>query len=315
MGITKKGVCMKIANSVLDLIGNTPLVRLNRVSEGLGATVLGKCEFMNPCSSVKDRPGLAMITAAEEAGLITPQSVIVEPTSGNTGIALALACAVKGYRIILTMPESMSLERRAMLKAFGAELELTPAHLGMKGAIQRAQELADSLPNAFIPHQFNNPANPEIHRRTTAQEIWRDTEGQVDAIVAGVGTGGTISGVAGFIKSQKPSFKAIAVEPADSPVLSGGSPGPHMIQGIGAGFVPQNLNQSLVDEVVQVTNDEALEMGRRLAREEGLMLGISAGANVVAALRVAARPEFNGKTIVTILCDFGERYLSTVMFK
>jgi len=309
-----KETTMKVAQSVLELIGNTPLVRLNRVAQGVGATVLGKCEFMNPCSSVKDRPGLAMITAAEDAGLLTPQTVIVEPTSGNTGIALALVSAVRGYRIILTMPESMSLERRAMLKAFGAELELTPAHLGMRGAIQRAQELAASLPDSFIPHQFNNAANPDSHRRTTAQEIWRDTEGQVDAIVAGVGTGGTITGVSEFIKSQKPTFKAFAVEPADSPVLSGGEPGPHMIQGIGAGFVPQNLNRDVVDEILQVTNDEAIDMGRRLAREEGLMVGISAGANVVAALRVAARPEFEGKTIVTILCDVGERYLSTIMF-
>ncbi len=306
---------MKIANSILDLIGNTPLVRLNKVTDGALGTVIAKCEFFNPLGSVKDRPGLAMIEAAEMAGLIRPGSVIIEPTSGNTGIALAYVAAVKGYRIILTMPESMSLERRSMLKALGAELELTSAHLGMRGAIDKAHELAASIPNSFIPHQFNNPANPDIHRRTTAQEIWRDTEGQVDIVVAGVGTGGTISGIASFIKSQKSGFIAIAVEPKDSPVISGGAPGPHMIQGIGAGFIPTNLDQGLIDEVVTVSNDEAMEMSRRLAKEEGLLVGISAGANVVAAVGVAKRPENQGKTIVTVLCDFGERYLSTTLFK
>ncbi|NBV41227.1 cysteine synthase A [bacterium] len=306
---------MKIADSILDLVGNTPLVKLNRVTEGSGATVIAKCEFFNPCSSVKDRPGLAMIEAAERAGLLTPDTVIIEPTSGNTGIALAFVSAVRGYKLVLTMPESMSLERRAMLKAFGAELELTPAHLGMRGAIERAQELAKNFPKAFIPHQFDNKANPDSHRRTTAEEIWRDTEGTVDMIVAGVGTGGTITGVSEFMKAQKPSFKAIAVEPKDSPVISGGAAGPHMIQGIGAGFVPGNLNVPILDEVIKVSNEDAMEMARRLAKEEGLMVGISAGANVFAAVQVAKRPENQGKLIVTILCDSGERYLSTTLYK
>jgi len=306
---------MKIANSILELIGNTPLVRLNKVTEGIPATVLVKCEFFNPCGSVKDRAGFAMVAAAEAAGLINSETVLIEPTSGNTGIALAFVASVKGYRLILTMPESMSLERRSLLKAFGAELELTPAHLGMKGAIERARELAETHPHSFIPFQFSNPANPEIHFKTTAEEIWRDTEGLVDILVAGVGTGGTISGVSRFIKSQKPGFKAVAVEPKDSPVLSGGQPGPHMIQGIGAGFVPDNYDASVVDEVITMSNEDAMEMARRLAKEEGLLMGVSSGANVAAALEVARRPENAGKTIVTVACDFGERYLSTTLFK
>ena len=306
---------MKIANSILDLVGNTPLVRLNKVTEGIPATVLIKCEFFNPCGSLKDRAGFAMIEAAEAAGQIKPGTIIIEPTSGNTGIALAFVSAVKGYRLILTMPESMSLERRALLKAFGAELELTPAHLGMRGAIDRARELSAQTPGSFIPFQFSNPANPEVHYRTTAEEIWRDTEGLVDIFVAGVGTGGTISGVSRFIKTQKPGFKAIAVEPKDSAVISGGQPGPHMIQGIGAVFIPDNYDPTVVDEVFTVGNEESMEMARRLAREEGLLSGVSSGANVVAALEVARRPENAGKMIVTVACDFGERYLSTTLFK
>jgi cysteine synthase A len=306
---------MKIANSILELIGNTPLVRLNKVADGISDKVLVKCEFFNPCGSVKDRAGYAMIEAAEASGLLTPASIIIEPTSGNTGIALAFVAAVKGYRLVLTMPESMSLERRALLKAFGAELVLTPAHLGMRGAIDRARELAEETPHSFVPFQFSNPANPDVHRRTTAEEIWRDTEGLVDILVVGVGTGGTISGVSEFIKSRKPGFRSIAVEPKDSPVISGGQPGPHMIQGIGAGFVPDNYNAAFVDEVVTVSNDDALDMARRLAKEEGLLVGISSGANVVAALEIAKRPENAGKMIVTVACDFGERYLSTTLFK
>jgi len=306
---------MKIAENLTELIGNTPLVKLNRVTQDVDATIVGKCEFFNPCGSVKDRPGLAMIEAAEKAGLITPETTIIEPTSGNTGIALAFVAAVKGYKVILTMPESMSLERRQLLKALGAQIELTPAHLGMRGAIEKAEELAKTLGNAFIPQQFNNAANPEIHRLTTAEEIWRDTDGKIDIFVAGVGTGGTISGVGNVLKAYNPNIKIVAVEPKDSSVISGGQPGPHMIQGIGAGFIPNNLDRSVIDEVIQLSNDDALEMGRRLAKEEGILSGISSGANVHAAIQLGKRPENAGKMIVTILCDFGERYLSTTLYK
>ncbi len=306
---------MNIAKDLTALIGNTPLVQLNRVVDHAPATIVAKCEFFNPCGSVKDRPGLAMIEAAEKAGLITSNTTIVEPTSGNTGIALAFVAAVKGYKVILTMPESMSLERRQLLKALGAQIELTPAHLGMKGAIEKAEELAKTMPNAFIPQQFNNSANPQVHRDTTAQEIWRDTDGKIDIFIAGVGTGGTITGVGEVLKSKNSAIKIIAVEPQDSPVLSGGQPGPHMIQGIGAGFVPNNLNREVIDEIIQVTNEDALQMGRRLAKEEGILSGISSGANIWAAIQVANRPENKGKLIVTILCDFGERYLSTILYK
>jgi cysteine synthase A len=306
---------MKIAENLTELIGNTPLVKMNRVTDGAPATVVGKCEFFNPCASVKDRPGLAMIEAAEKAGLLDKDTTIIEPTSGNTGIALAFVAAVKGYKVVLTMPESMSLERRQLLKAFGAQIELTPAHLGMRGAIEKAEELAKTLGKTFIPQQFNNAANPAIHKATTAEEIWRDTDGQIDILVAGVGTGGTISGVGEFLKQKNPNIKVIAVEPQDSPVISGGQPGPHMIQGIGAGFIPNNLNRSVVDEIITVSNDDALTMGRRLAQEEGILSGISSGANIWAASQVAHRPENKGKLIVTILCDFGERYLSTTLYK
>ena len=305
---------MKIANDVTELIGNTPLVRLNKVTKGCESEVVAKCEFFNPMSSVKDRPALYMINEAEKSGLLTKETVIIEPTSGNTGIGLALIAAVRGYKLLLTMPDSMSLERRNLLKALGATLELTPGHLGMKGAIQKAEELASTFPKAFIPQQFKNKANPQAHRETTAEEIWRDTDGQVDILVAGVGTGGSITGISEILKSRNPLFKSIAVEPADSPVLSGGTPGPHMIQGIGAGFVPDNLNRSMVDEIITVNNEEALSMARRLAKEEGLFVGISAGANVHATIQVAKRPENKGKRIVTILCDGGERYLSTILF-
>jgi cysteine synthase A len=287
---------------------------VNRITGGIGAEVLAKCEHFNPLSSVKDRIGLSMVTAAERAGLIKPDTIILEPTSGNTGVALAFVCAARGYRLVLVMPETMSVERRALLKALGAELILTPGSEGMSGAVRRAEELAASDSRYFVPQQFKNPANPEIHRLTTAEEIWRDTDGRVDFLVAGVGTGGTITGVAEVIKARKPSFRAIAVEPARSPVLSGGKAGPHKIQGIGAGFVPDVLRVDLIDEIIQVSDEDAMAMARRLAREEGILTGISTGANAHAALQVAARPENKGKVIVFIACDTGERYLSTPLF-
>jgi cysteine synthase A len=303
-----------IANNIIELMGNTPLVRLNRVTDGAGATVLAKLEFFNPASSVKDRIGVSMIEAAEQAGKIGPDTIILEPTSGNTGIALAFVCAAKGYRCTLLMPDSMSMERRILLRAYGAELILVPAAEGMKGAIRRAEEMAAADPRYFIPQQFENPANPEIHRRTTAEEIWRDTDGQVDILVAGVGTGGTITGIAEVLKERKPSFRAVAVEPTDSPVMTGGTPKPHKIQGIGAGFIPSILNTNIIDEVVHVTNDEAFAMARRMGREEGILAGISSGAAVHAAVQVAQRPENAGKLIVAILPSNGERYLSTALY-
>jgi cysteine synthase len=305
----------RVFSDITRTIGGTPLVRLNRMAGGLPAAVLAKLEFRNPVGSVKDRIGLAMIEAAERQGLIQAETLIVEPTSGNTGIALAFVCAAKKYRLTLTMPETMSVERKKLLKHLGAELILTPGNEGMKGAIKRAQEILAENPKAYMPNQFGNPANPEIHRRTTAEEIWQDTAGEVDILVAGVGTGGTITGVSEVIKSRKPSFKTVAVEPAASPVLSGGKPGPHKIQGIGAGFVPEVLNTRIIDEIVTVTNDEAFEVARDLAKVEGILAGISSGAAVAAALRVAGRPDNKDKKIVVILPSTGERYLSTELFK
>ena len=306
---------MKIASSVADLVGGTPLVRLNRVVGSCHATILGKLESANPGNSVKDRIGLAMIEAAEKSGDLVPgRSTIVEPTSGNTGIALAMVAATKGYPCVIVMPDTMSPERRATMRAFGAKIVLTEGAKGMRGAVETATGLADRIPNAFMPQQFRNPANPDVHFRTTAREIWEDTDGTVDALVAGVGTGGTITGVARYIKPKKPDFRAIAVEPDDSPILSGGSPGPHKIQGIGPGFIPEVLATDHLDGVVTVSNEEAIAMARRLAAEEGLLCGISAGANVKAAIEYGSRPENEGKTIVTIICDFGERYIQTVLF-
>jgi cysteine synthase A len=305
---------MKIANDVTQLIGNTPLVRLHRLTNGTQAEVAVKLESFNPAHSVKDRIGVAMIDAAEKAGMIKPDTIILEPTSGNTGIALAMVCAARGYKCVLTMPETFSKERRILLRAYGAELVLTPGNDGMAGAIHKAEEMAEADRRYFIPQQFKNPANPEIHRRTTAEEIWQDTDGKVDILVGGVGTGGTITGVGEVIKARKPEFKVVVVEPEGSPVLSGGQKGPHLLQGIGAGFIPEVLNTHVYDEVIQVKNDAALDTARRMAKEEGLLVGISSGAAVWAALQVAKRNENTGKLLVVIAPDFGERYLSTALF-
>jgi cysteine synthase A len=305
---------MRIAQTVVDLVGGTPLVQLQRMADGLHARVVGKLEYFNPLASVKDRIGRSMIEAAERDGKLRPGGTIVEPTSGNTGVALAFVCAARGYHLILTMPDSMSLERRMLLKALGAEVVLTPGAEGMSGAVRRAEAILKETPGAYMPQQFKNPANPAAHSETTAEEVWADTDGKVDVFVAGVGTGGTITGVARALKARKPGFRAVAVEPTGSPVLSGGQPGPHKIQGIGAGFVPDVMDTELVDEIIQVTEEDAAETARRLARQEGILAGISSGANAWAALQLAARPENEGKLIVFVVCDTGERYLSTGLF-